>query len=215
MFNECEKACIYSLEGVFLAEVRVVDSDKDCMGLIFEEEDMDKLDTETVIVFYDSFQGLVTCKCSLSGRVKISGNETGDFGRAIYKVPCKINELVGVEQRRRDLKVRVSIPVKLETTDAQGKVIHVKAKIKDISAGGVGLESETELKENQLFSFVFKTDAGSTRLKGSVLWVKRLTEEDEPPYYRYGSRYFDLNSYEESMVRKFTFQEQLKNRKIH
>ena len=214
MLRECDKACIYSFDGVFLAEVKVVDSEKDNMALIFEEEDMDKVNTESVIVFYDGIQGLVTCKCSLSARVKVVGTESGDLGRAIYKVPCRIDELIGVDQRRRDLKVRVSIPVMLETADEQGKVIHISAKLKDISAGGIGFESPEKLKENQIFSFMFETDAGDTRLKASVLWVSEVSENGEEPFYRYGSRYFGLSTYQESMVRKFTFQEQLKRRKI-
>nr|WP_314462382.1 PilZ domain-containing protein [uncultured Clostridium sp.] len=214
MLRECDKACIYSFDGVFLAEVKVVDSENDSMALIFEEEDMDKVNTESVIVFYDGIQGLVTCKCSLSARVKVVGTESGDLGRAIYKVPCRIDELIGVEQRRRDLKVRVSIPVMLETADEQGKVIHLPAKLKDISAGGIGFESPERLKENQIFSFMFETDAGDTRLKASILWVSEVTENGEEPFYRYGSRYFGLSTYQESMVRKFTFQEQLKRRKI-
>lgn len=213
MFDECEKACIYSKDGVFIAEVRVVDSDKDSMGLIIGEEDIDKVNTETVVVFYDAMQGLVTCKCRLSARVKISGNETGEKGREIYKVPCMVDELVGAEQRRLDLKVRVSIPIKLETSDEDGKVTHIAAKIKDISAGGVGLESAHKLKEEQIFSFPLYTDAGCVRLKACILWEKRLSHEEEPPLYRYGSRFFDMTSQHESMVRKFTFQEQLKRRK--
>lgn len=214
MLRECDKACIYSLDGVFLAEVKVIDPDKENLALIFEEEDMDKVNTESVIVFYDDIQGLVTCKCSLSARVKVVGTESGDIGRAIYKVPCRIDELIGVEQRRRDLKVRVSISSMLETSDEQGNVIHLPAKIKDISAGGIGFESSEKLKENQIFSFLFETDAGDTRLKASVLWVKEVAKNGAEPFYRYGSRYFDLSKYQESMVRKYTFQEQLKRRKI-
>ncbi|MBE7720295.1 PilZ domain-containing protein [Lacrimispora indolis] len=214
MLIECEKACVYTLDGVFIAEVKVVDSHMDSMGLIFEEEDMDKVNTESVIVFYDGIQGLVTCKCRLSGRVKISGDESGEIGNAIYKVPCQIDELIGVEQRRRDLKVRISFPVTLETADADGKVTHITAKVKDISAGGIGFESAVELKEAQIYSFLFETDSGCTRLKGSILWVKKLSNENEPPRYRYGSRFFDMTSYQESMVRRFTFLEQLKRRKI-
>ncbi len=213
MFIECEKASVYSLDGVFIAEVKVVDSHKESMGLIFEEEDMDKVSTESVIVFYDGVQGLVTCKCRLSGRVKVIGDEVGEIGNAIYKVPCLIDELIGIEQRRRDLKVRISLPVTLETSDVDGKVTHIAAKVKDISAGGIGFEADVELRQEQIFSFLFETDSDCTRLKGSILWVDKMSDENEPPHYRFGSRFFDMTSYQESMVRKFTFLEQLKRRK--
>ncbi|MEY8356476.1 PilZ domain-containing protein [Lachnospiraceae bacterium 54-53] len=215
MFIECEKACIYSQDGVFIAEVKVVDSDKDSPGLILEEEDLDKVNTESVVVFYDGVQGLVTCRCSLAGRVKINGDETGGSSSgAIFKVPCQIDELMDVDQRRRDLKVKVSIPVILEISDAGGDTTHIAARIKDISAGGVGFESAHKLNVEQIFSFLFDTDAGSVMLSGSVLWEKQLSKEGEPPRYRYGSCFFDMTSMEESMVRKFTFQEQLKRRKV-
>ncbi|WP_367569197.1 PilZ domain-containing protein [Lacrimispora sp.] len=213
MFNECEKACIYSLNGVFLAEVRVVDAHSDSIGLIFEEEDMDKVNIDSVVVFYDGIQGLVTCKCSLSARVKITGEEVGEIGSAIYKVPCHIDEMMGTEQRRRDLKVKVSFPIIMEIADPDGKVIQVDAKIKDVSAGGIGFESKHQLMVDQIYSFLFDTDTGCTRLKGQVLWAERLSKEEEKPYFRYGSRFFDMTTYQESLVRKFTFQEQLKRRK--
>lgn len=214
MLTECGKASVYSLDGVYITEVRVVDAHKESLGLIFEEEDMDKVNTESIIVFYDGVQGLVTCKCSLSGRVKIDGTESGDINDAIYKVPCQINERISIEQRRNDLKVKVSFPVVLEIIDAKGEVTHIPAKMKDISAGGIGLESAEAINDNQDFSFLFDTEIGCTRLKASILWGQRLTEEDEPPLYRYGGRFIDVTSYQESMVRKFTFQEQLKRRKV-
>ncbi|WP_124066942.1 PilZ domain-containing protein [Clostridium sp. E02] len=206
MFKECEKACIYSLDNVFLAEVRVLDGEQEEMGLIFDqEEDMDKVNTESIVVFYDAIQGLVTCKCSLSGRLKVTGDEVGELGRAIYKVPCRIVEHICVEQRRKDLKVRVSLLVELEGVDHEGNSIHVPAKIKDISAGGIGFESEAELTQGDVYSFLFKTSTGSSMLKVSILWGES---------YRYGGRFFDQTSFQESLVRKFTFQEQLKNRKV-
>lgn len=214
MLNECEKACIYSLDGEFIAEAKVIDPDKESMGLVFDEKQMEKLKTETVIVFYDGVQGLVTCKCHLSARVKLSGREKGLIGRAVYKVPCKIDQLIGVDQRRHDLKVRVKFPIMMETTDQDGKSVYVAAMVKDISAGGIGLESAQKLREQQNFSFSFDTDAGCTKLKATIVWVKKLSYEDEPPYYRYGCKFFDLNAFQESMVRKFTFQEQLKRRKL-
>jgi len=214
MFNDCEKACIYSFDGVFLAEVKVIDSDKDSMGLIFEEEDMDKVKTETVIVFYDGIQGLVTCKCSLSGRVKISGNESGEDSGSIYKVPCHIDELIGVDQRRQDLKVKVSFRIMLETQDETGENVKIPSKIKDISAGGVGLESKVNMNDGQYFVFSFDTDAGNTMLEGIVLWGKKISAENDTPVYRYGCRFCNMTSMKESMVRKFAFQEQLKRRKI-
>lgn len=214
MFIECEKASVYSIGGDFIAEARVVDSHKHSLGLIFETTDMDKVSTESVIVFYDGVQGLVTCRCRLSARVKVNGDEIGETGNALYKVPCFIDELIGMEQRRHDLKVRVSLPVTLETADLAGKVIHIAAKIKDISAGGIGFESDALLKQEQIFSFLFETDRGSDRFKASILWKRRISGENEPPCYRYGGRFFDMTSYQESMVRKFTFLEQLKRRKI-
>lgn len=215
MFKECEKACIYSLDNVFLAEVRVVDGEQEEMGLIFDqEEDMDKVNIETIVVFYDAIQGLVTCRCSLSGRVKVTGEEVGETGKAIYKVPCRINEQIAVEQRRKDLKVRVSLPVELEMADREGNVIHVPVKIKDISAGGIGFESEIELTEGDIFSFLFETAAGCSRLKASILWIDIKLEDIDNNGYRYGGRFFDQTSFQESLVRKFTFEEQLKSRKV-
>lgn len=71
MFTECKKACICSFAGNLLAEVEVVDSHKERMGLIIREEDVRKISAEMIIVFYDGIQGLVTCRCLLYEKVKL------------------------------------------------------------------------------------------------------------------------------------------------
>lgn len=209
MFKECEKACIYTLDGDFAAEARVESLDQETIGLIFEEKDMEIVNPEVLIVFYDGVEGLVTCRCRLSAVRRISG----EMGKAVCKAFCQMEERLGVEQRRRDLKVRVSLPVTLETADAAGKVIRVAASVKNISVGGVGLESSVCLEEKQIFFFTFETPLGSARLKASILWRKELANGYGTSVWQYGCRFFDMAGNEEALVRKFVFQEQLKKRK--
>lgn len=209
MFKECEKACIYTLEGAFIAEAKVVNLEQETMGLIFEEQDVEKISPQSVIVFYDDVEGLVTCRCRLSAAQKAGA----EMGENVYQVVCQIDETLSTEQRRRDLKVHVSFPVTLETGDAAGKAVHIDANAKNISVGGIGLESSVQMKENQVFSFLFENELGSARLKACILWSKQEQNEYGTPLWLYGCRFFDMTDNEEALVRKFVFQQQLKKRK--
>lgn len=212
MFKDCEKACVYTVDGDYIAQARVVNADRENMGLIFDGDDIDRLKTETVIVFFDGEQGLVTCRCRLSASVRVKEGEKRKE-HAMFMVPCQIDEQLGVEQRRRDLKVRTSFDMKIEFLDQEGDLVSVKGRAKDISAGGVGLESTEHLMDGQKFSFYFETATGSTRLNGEVLWCEDLSTKNSPLYH-YGCRFNNMTIRQESIVRRFTFQEQLKRRKI-
>jgi hypothetical protein len=204
---ECKKASIYSFAGGLLAEAEVVDCDKDIMGLIIEKSDIGKIGAETIVIFYDGVKGLVTCKCRLSDWVKLED-------RPAYQVSCRVDKQISEEERRQDMKVRVKHSVTLEIPDDDGNVLHIQAEVKDLSAGGVGFVSREELKEEQLFSFLIDTKFGCVRLKGCILWKKELSDKEGNHYYRYGSRFFDMTDHQESMIRKITVFEHLRNRNI-
>ncbi|WP_394523092.1 PilZ domain-containing protein [Lacrimispora sp. JR3] len=207
MFAECKKATIYSFAGSLLAEVEVVDCEKDIMGLIVQKDDIGKIGSETMVVFYDGVKGLVTCKCRLSGWVKQEDGLT-------YRVSCRVDKQISEEERRRAMKVRVQHSVTLEILTEEGKVIHIQAVVKDLSAGGAGFECKEELKEEQSFSFLFETKFGCVRLKGCILWKKEFSDKAGNPYYRYGSRFLDMTAHQESMLRKIISFEYLKNTNI-
>ena len=214
MFKECNKACVYSQDGVYLAEVRVLDAETEDIGLVFEEEDIDMVSTESIVVFYDDIQGLVTCECRLAGRVRITGKELGDKNGAIFKIPCHIDEIRGREQRRQDLKVTVRCTVELLMAEDEKKTKRVKAKMKNISAGGAGFETAGYLRENQIFSFPFTIAGEVLWLTAIVVWKKNLAAERKEPYYYYGCSFFGLTASKESAVRRFVYQEQMKRRKV-
>lgn len=206
MFTECKKACICSFSGNFLMEAEVVDSDKERIGLIIREEDVRKISAETIIIFYDGVQGLVTCRCRLYEKVKLEE-------KLCYRFSCRIMERIGEVQRRGDRKVRVAFPVVLEITDDDQNLIHRKVVVKDISAGGMGFESEEELKEGCLFSFLLDTNFGCVRLKGCVCWKKESSDENGKHFYRYGGHFLDQTSHQEAVLGKILLLEHVKGKK--
>ncbi len=203
MFMECKKACIYTFAGSLLAEVEVLDGDKEAIELIIKEEDIWNISGETMIEFYDGRQGLVTCKCRVSGMTKLVDQNA-------YRATCKVVKLVSENERRQALKVSTEQSVTIETSEDSGTVLHIHAEIKDISLGGVGFESKENLKENQPFSFLINTIYGCVRLKGCILWKKESTDEKEELYYRYGAQFLEMTPHQESMLKKFTLSERLK-----
>nr|WP_288830765.1 PilZ domain-containing protein [uncultured Clostridium sp.] len=206
MFTECKKACICSFAGNLLAEVEVVDTGKERMGLIVREEDVRKLSADMIIVFYDGKQGLVTCKCRLYEKVKLEENPS-------YKFSCRIMERIEDLERRHDEKVKVEIPVVLEMTREDENLLHISAVIKNISTGGIGFESDEELKEGGLFSFLMDTNFGCFRLKGCVLWKKDLLDENGRHSYRYGGHFYDMTPHQESALEKYLLIKKLKEKK--
>ncbi|MFR3730901.1 PilZ domain-containing protein [Lacrimispora sp.] len=207
MFTECKKATIYSFAGNVLAEAEVTDCEKDIMGLIIQKEDMGKIGSETIVLFYDGAKGLVTCKCHLSDWKKLEDSLT-------YRVSCRVDKQISEEERRQTMKVKTGYSVTMEIPDAAGNVIPIRAVVKDLSAGGAGLVSREELKEEQPFSFLLDTKFGCVRLSGSILWKKEMSDEDGNRYYRYGSKFFDMTAHQESMMRKIISFEYLKNTNI-
>lgn len=207
MFVDCKKACICSFTGTPLAEVEVIDSDKDPMGLIIKERDIRKVSAEMIIVFYDDVRGLVTCKCRLDGKVRMEDKPS-------YKLSCRVMERMEELERRRDTKVRIFFPAAMDISDPENKVQHIKAEVKNISAGGVGFESREELKEGSTFSFLMDIKSACIRLKGTVLWKKMVLDGEKGHYYRYGGRFLDLTPHQETVLGKLLLQEQIKTRKI-
>lgn len=203
MFMECKKACIYTFAGSLLAEVEVLDGSKEAIELIIKEEDIWNISGETMIEFYDGKQGLVTCKCRISGMTKLAD-------QTAYRATCKVVKMVSENERRQALKVRVEQQVTIETSEDSGLIIHIHAEIKDISLGGVGFESKESLNENQSFSFLINTNYGCVRLKGCVLWKQELTDDKEELFYRYGAQFLEMTSHQESIIKKFTLSERLK-----
>ncbi|WP_313186422.1 PilZ domain-containing protein [Lacrimispora sp.] len=206
MFTECKKACICSFAGNLLAEVEVVDSDKERIGLIIEEEDVRKLSADMIIVFYDGIQGLVTCKCRLYEKLKLEE-------KPYYMLSCRIMERIEDLERRHDAKVKVDIPVVLEMAGDDETLLHISAVIKNISSGGIGFESKEELKERGLFSFLMDTNFGCVRLKGCVLWKKERTDENGKHSYRYGGHFHDMTSHQESVLERYLLIEKVKEKK--
>lgn len=203
MFMECRKACIYSFAGSLLAQVEVMNGDKEVMELIINETDIWNISGETMIEFYDGKQGLVTCKCRISGMTKLPD-------QSAYRATCKVVKMVSENDRRQALKVRIEQPVTIETSGDSGTLLHIQAEIKDISVGGVGFESKENLMENQPFSFLINTNYGCVRLKGCVIWKKEVSEMGKNIGYRYGAQFLEMTPHQESMIKKFTLSERLK-----
>ena len=207
MFVDCKKACICSFTGIPLAEAEVVDSGKEPMGIIIREEDIRKISAEMIIVFYDDVRGLVTCKCRLDEKVRVEE-------RPFYKLSCRILERMEELERRRDTKVRLCFPAAMDISDPEESISHVKAEVKNISAGGVGFESKEELKEGSTFSFLMDIRSACIRLKGTILWKKKVLDGEKGYYYRYGGRFLEMTAHQETVLGKLLLQEQIKGRKI-
>jgi len=127
-----------------------------------------------------------------------------------YVVVLDVSDVIKTVQRRQDVKVKTNIPVKATLLEFDDRVkidpqtmkaMSIQAYLKDISAGGIMLETETELEVNQKLLFPF--DKGSTPILITAEVLREQTSDNE--YHSYGCRYLNNNSGKEAVIREYVF----------
>lgn len=212
MFKHCQKASVFNEKHIEVALARVTDQEEDAVVLIFDDDVLEQLDSEMDVMFYDGDMGLVTCRCGFSGYRDRKVVEPDGKAVMKYATYCQIGEVIGIEQRRRDIKVRVGFPLVMETRNEEGKLLKVPVKTKNISAGGIAFETTYALKKGERMSFPFDQGDKMVDLQAEILWVKETEEEGKP--FLYGCRFVDMNLTKEGVVRRYVYQEQMKDRRI-
>lgn len=205
--TDCNKASIYTTDNNYLCDAAVLDLTEDSARLVFKGPAADILRSEVLVTFYDSFEGLVSYECRLA--------EYNEYlaGPGVWQsqVNCLIGKNISVIQRRKDLKIRLELLTELTYEDSNGKRLKTNALIRNISAGGVFITSETIFSTGQLFAFSLKTSHRRLRLTAEVLRVETPSEEGSP--YGYGGRFIDLAPYTEATLRNYVYRQELKTRK--
>lgn len=214
MLEECKKASVYDLDRRHLMDAKVCYIDKDTMKLIFSENPSEVLKTETLVTFYDNKEGLVTYLCGLFQHKR--GSVLGS--QLQYEVSCQLKQQIEIIQRRKDIKVKVDFPMEVEILGEDDKKVVVPARALDISAGGIAFKSERKFDKGDNFIFLFDKGDCPIILKGEILRVlehePEIGEADSQMQYAYGCRFIELLPFNESVIRRFAFQYQLRFRKM-
>lgn len=205
--TDCHKASIYTTDNQYLCDASVSELTEDSAELVFSGSSADILRSEVVVTFYDSFEGLLSYECRLSDYKEYLSAP----GERMSRVTCSIGKNISVIQRRKDLKVPVNIETVLTYLDSEGHSRESRARLRNISAGGVFLTCRTRFLPGQLFHFPLKTADRFLKMSAEILRIEPPSVEDAPPGY--GCRFVDLPPYAEASLRNFVYRQELLIRK--
>lgn len=151
------------------------------------------------VVFYDPMDGLVTCRCTLTSPLV-----TDDRQHCSYR--CQVLDRLSQEQRREDIKISLTskVTVTLETPE---RTLEAPATIYNISAGGIYMVTELNLKPGDQVSFYFHDAGGTIPLTAEVLRIEIRYDRYSRPVKGYGCRFTDLASMYELQLRSYVFKE--------
>ena len=198
-------ARLYDMNKSFVYEGRAeYDKEAKTIYLRGNKTDMDNiagLEGDCLIHYTDDSQGVFDFYCQYDGY-----NQDGLY----YDMIFRIEELIQSTQRRQDLKMKTNIPIKLTLVDQDDKVmtdpqtmraITIPAMLRDISAGGIMIDTEIELRVNQKIYFPF--DKGSSPIMVPVIVLRE--QDSSTNYHRYGCRFYNMNSGKEAIIREYVF----------
>ena len=151
-------------------------------------------DVPVEMLFYDPVLGIVRCRCRLSAPVP-----SGQL--RVYR--CQVMEQLSREQRREDLKITLSAPVRLMVGDSIWD-----ATIHNISASGVLLVTSLPARKGDRLTFDFNRTETPVRLTAQVLRVELRPPVKGKMAYGYGCRFVDLKPQAEALLRSYVFQEE-------
>ena len=124
---------------------------------------------------------------------------------------CDIREVLRIVQRQNDVRVSVAmeLPFVKEKEKDDEEELHFFGIIRNLSAGGIFMETNVPLKEDDIVRFHYRFDKMDRELKLVVVWIKA----DENGRYGYGLRFLRMSLGEESEVRNHVFRLIFKNNK--
>lgn len=207
------KVSIYTRTKSFLCK-SIIDSKIDnVISLTMPSSIIESLNADVLAVLYDETYGLMTYNATIiSYRKKISkGFKTS------YTVRMVLGELIDIEQRRNNVKVKTNFTVTITMCDYEGNIQHGVDKkpvecagtVRDMSAAGVFLIISEKFDVGQCFLFDFNKGSAPIRIQAEIIRVQNL----EDSLTGYGCRFVDISSSKEAIVREYVFRKQLLERK--
>ena len=122
-----------------------------------------------------------------------------------------LSEVVNISARmRNEIKIKIRIETKLIKSfpEEEGKIpISIPITTNDISCGGIGFVSKTDLDKEGSYEAVIHVTSDPI---GVGLDIVRKEFQPESNQYVYGSKFSDLNIVEERMLREAIFKLQMR-----
>ena len=120
---------------------------------------------------------------------------------------CEVQEVLRIVQRQNDVRVSVAMElpfvkeIEPDAEDGESEELHFFGVIRNLSAGGIFMESSEPLKEDDIVRFRYRFDKEDRELKLVVVWMKAA----ENGNFGYGLRFLRMSLGMESEVRNHVF----------
>ncbi len=214
ILTTCKKATIFDSDYNELSVATVINIEGNDVKLIIADADIDELDSEMDVTFFDEQKGLVTYRCSLYSTKKA----LNDDNILVHHVNCTLLHEVSSLQRRNDFKVPITIPIEYALIPTQEELDAHLVKVDDykpgetvnLSAGGIYFHCQDELTEDRTLNILLPI-AHNARIKLSAT-ILRCDKEEEDfaiTQYGYGCAFQEMHSATETKLRSFVYQQQM------
>ena len=206
VLRDCKKGMVHWPEGDRNIPV-LVEKNGDEILLYFKGYKFQDTRFVSEIDFYDLQKGMI----GTLAEVVMRKNPAFPESPYPWIGVCDIREVLRIVQRQNDVRVSVAmeLPFVKEKEKDDEEELHFFGIIRNLSAGGIFMETNVPLKEDDIVRFHYRFDKMDRELKLVVVWIKA----GENGRYGYGLRFLRMSLGEESEVRNHVFQLIFKNNK--
>ena len=206
VLRDCKKGMVHWPEGDRNIPV-LVEKNGDEILLYFKGYKFQDTRFVSEIDFYDLQKGMIVTLAEVVMRKNPAFPESPYPWIGV----CDIREVLRIVQRQNDVRVSVAmeLPFVKEKEKEDEEELHFFGIIRNLSAGGIFMETNVPLKEDDIVHFHYRFDKMDRELKLIVVWIKA----GENGRYGYGLRFLRMSLGEESEVRNHVFRLIFKNNK--
>ena len=206
VLRDCKKGMVHWPEGDRNIPV-LVEKNGDEILLYFKGYKFQDTRFVSEIDFYDLQKGMIVTLAEVVMRKNPAFPESPYPWIGV----CDIREVLRIVQRQNDVRVSVAmeLPFVKEKEKDDEEELHCFGIIRNLSAGGIFMETNVPLKEDDIVRFHYRFDKMDRELKLVVVWIKA----GENGRYGYGLRFLRMSLGEESEVRNHVFRLIFKNNK--
>ena len=206
VLRDCKKGMVHWPEGDRNIPV-LVEKNGDEILLYFKGYKLQDTRFVSEIDFYDLQKGMIVTLAEVVMRKNPAFPESPYPWIGV----CDIREVLRIVQRQNDVRVSVAmeLPFVKEKEKDDEEELHFFGIIRNLSAGGIFMETNVPLKEDDIVRFHYRFDKMDRELKLVVVWIKA----GENGRYGYGLRFLRMSLGEESEVRNHVFRLIFKNNK--
>ena len=210
--KHCKKAEIFTLNEHPLC-IASVHTDEEKILLEIDYSNIELLESEAMVTFYDNTLGLLTYHCSFSNPKRRLSSD----GHWIASIVCFPKECISTIERRSDYKYPVHLSIQANiiftpmlSNQHLNDLKKIPCTIHNLSAGGILLASTHNFLLNQVIQFEFALNSNSAiSLEAEIIRLDSKNKSTNPDIQFFGCRFKNLPTGKEDAIRRFVFQQEV------